>query len=70
MLEIINVLVEALKLLVGVATQVIKNPWASIVMGALLAFGGRHIIYGIGLALLVYGIVALLASHFGFKLVP
>jgi hypothetical protein len=49
---------------------VVKNPIASIVVGALLAFGARHVIYGIGLALLAYGVLSLISSWFGVKLVP
>jgi hypothetical protein len=39
-------------------------------VGAILAFGGRHIIYGVGLALMIYGALALISGWLGFKLVP
>ncbi len=39
-------------------------------MGAILAFGGRHIIYGIGLALMIYGALSLITGWLGIKLVP
>jgi hypothetical protein len=45
---------------------VVESPVASIVTGAILAFGGRQIIYGVGLALIIYGVVSLL----GIKLLP
>jgi len=50
--------------------MLIKNPIASIIVGAILAFGGRHVIYGIGLALIIYGALFLIAEWFGIKLVP
>jgi hypothetical protein len=50
--------------------MVIKNPLVSIFVGALLAFGGRHVIYGVGLALIVYGVVSLVTGWLGIKLVP
>jgi len=49
---------------------VVKSPLTSIFVGAILAFGGRHVIYGIGLALILYGVLALLSAWLGFKLVP
>jgi hypothetical protein len=49
---------------------VIKSPLTSLFVGAVLAFGGRHIIYGIGLALMIYGIVSLISGWLGIKLVP
>jgi len=49
---------------------VLKSPITSIVVGAILAFGGRHIIYGVGLALMIYGALALISGWLGFKLVP
>jgi hypothetical protein len=70
-------LASALQTLWQVLTQifqllelVIKSPVTSIVVGAVLAFGGRHVIYGIGLALLIYGVVALIAGWLDIKLVP
>jgi hypothetical protein len=50
--------------------MVIKSPLTSLIVGAILAFGGRHVIYGIGLALMIYGAVSLLSSWLGIKLVP
>jgi len=50
--------------------SVIKSPVASIIVGAILAFGGRHVIYGIGLALIIYGVVSLISGWLGIKLVP
>jgi hypothetical protein len=49
---------------------VIKSPLTSLFVGAILAFGGRHIIYGIGLALMIYGALALISGWLGIKLVP
>ena len=49
---------------------VVKSPLTSLIVGAILAFGGRHIIYGIGLALMIYGALALISGWLGFKLVP
>lgn len=49
---------------------VVKSPLTSLLVGAILAFGGKHIIYGIGLALMIYGALALLSGWVGFKLVP
>lgn len=49
---------------------VIKSPLTSLFVGAVLAFGGRHIIYGIGLALMIYGAVSLIGGWLGIKLVP
>jgi hypothetical protein len=50
--------------------MVIKNPLTSLIVGGILAFGGRHIIYGIGLALMIYGAVSIISGLFGIKLVP
>jgi hypothetical protein len=50
--------------------MVIKSPLTSLFVGAILAFGGRHVIYGIGLALMIYGVLALISEWFGIKLVP
>jgi hypothetical protein len=49
---------------------VVKSPLTSLFVGAVLAFGGRHIIYGIGLALMIYGALALISGWLGIKLVP
>lgn len=49
---------------------VVKSPLTSLIVGAILAFGGRHIIYGVGLALMIYGALALISGWLGFKLVP
>ena len=49
---------------------VLKSPLTSLIVGAILAFGGRHIIYGVGLALMIYGALALISGWLGFKLVP
>ena len=50
--------------------MVIRSPMTSLIVGAILAFGGRHIIYGVGLALIIYGAVAIISDLFGIKLVP
>jgi hypothetical protein len=50
--------------------MLIKNPIASLIVGAILAFGGKHVIYGIGLALVIYGALSLITGWFGIKLVP
>ena len=50
--------------------MVIRSPLTSLIVGAILAFGGRHIIYGVGLALIIYGAVAIISDLFGIKLVP
>jgi hypothetical protein len=50
--------------------MIIKSPLTSLIVGAILAFGGRHVIYGIGLALIIYGAVAIISNLFGIKLVP
>jgi len=50
--------------------MVIKSPLTSLIVGGILAFGGRQIIYGIGLALMIYGAVAIISELFGIKLVP
>ncbi len=70
-------LMSAIKTLWDVAVQifqllelVIRSPVTSLVVGALLAFGGRHLIYGIGLALMAYGALSLISSWLGIKLVP
>jgi len=70
-------LASVLQTLWGVLTQIlqivgtiIKSPLTSLIVGAILAFGGRHIIYGVGLALMIYGAVALISEFFGIKLVP
>jgi len=60
------VLTQLLQLLL----TLIKNPIASLIVGAILAFGGRHVIYGIGLSLIIYGALSLIAGWFGIKLVP
>ncbi len=49
---------------------VVKSPLTSLIVGAILAFGGRHIIYGIGLALMIYGALSLITEWLGIKLVP
>jgi hypothetical protein len=49
---------------------VVKSPLTSLIVGAVLAFGGRHVIYGIGLALMIYGAVSLISGWLGIKLVP
>lgn len=49
---------------------VVKNPVVSLIVGAVLAFGGRRVIFGIGLALMVYGAAAFVSSLFGFRLLP
>jgi len=49
---------------------VVKSPLTSLIVGAILAFGGRHIIYGVGLALMIYGALSLISGWLGFKLVP
>jgi hypothetical protein len=61
-----NVLVQVFHLLM----TVIKNPVVSIVVGAILAFGARHVIYGVGLALVIYGALSLISSWLGVKFVP
>jgi len=61
-----NVLVQVFQLLM----TVIKNPVVSIVVGAILAFGARHVIYGVGLALVIYGVLSLISSWLGVKFVP
>lgn len=45
------------------------NPFAAILIGGFLAFAGKRIIEAIGLALILYGVVYLLASYFGVKLI-
>ena len=49
---------------------VVKSPLTSLIVGAILAFGGRHIIYGVGLDLMIYGALAIISGWLGFKLVP
>jgi hypothetical protein len=66
LLSALSTLWEALKLLMELVLKVVESPVASIVTGAILAFGGRQIIYGVGLALIIYGVVSLL----GIKLLP
>jgi hypothetical protein len=61
-----QIFIQIFQLLVAV----VKNPVASIIVGALLAFGARHVIYGIGLALMIYGAVAIISELFGIKLIP
>ena len=61
-----DILIQIIQLLVAV----IKSPLASLIVGAILAFGGRHVIYGIGLALMIYGAASLISGWLGIKLVP
>jgi hypothetical protein len=66
LLSALSTLWEALELLMELVLKVIESPVASVVVGAILAFGGRHAVYGIGLALIIYGVISLL----GIKLLP
>jgi hypothetical protein len=68
--SILQTLWQAVLLLFQLLEVVIKSPLTSLFVGAILAFGGRQIVYGIGLALMVYGIVALISEWFGIKLMP
>jgi len=70
LVSILHTLWDALIQIIQVLVAVIKSPLASIIVGAILAFGGRHIIYGIGLALMIYGVVSLISEWLGIKLVP
>jgi len=70
LVSILRALWDALIQIIQVLVAVIKSPVASIIVGAILAFGGRHVIYGIGLALMIYGVVSLISGWLGIKLVP
>lgn len=70
LIQILNILINAIKDLFNVVVSVASNPWASIILGGILAFGARYIIWGIGLALIVYGVVTIVAEYFGIKLIP
>jgi len=70
LVSILQALWDALIQIIQVLMAVIKSPVASIIVGAILAFGGRHVIYGIGLALMIYGVVSLISGWLGIKLVP
>jgi multisubunit Na+/H+ antiporter MnhG subunit len=65
---ILNQIWESLKLLALLLFQLISNPVASIVAGAVLAIAGRYVVYGVGLALIAYGVIKLVLPFFGFKL--
>jgi hypothetical protein len=56
--------------LIKLVEMVVQSPLTSIVVGAILAFAGRHIIYGIGLALMIYGAISIISGWLGIKLVP
>jgi hypothetical protein len=68
--SILQTLWQVLIQLFQLLAAVVKSPLTSLIVGAILAFGGRHIIYGVGLALMIYGALALISGWLGFKLVP
>jgi hypothetical protein len=65
---ILNQIWESLKLLALLLFQLISNPVASIIAGVALAIAGRYVIYGLGLALIAYGLLRIILPFFGFKL--
>ena len=67
-MTIINQVWESLKLLASLLFQLVSNPVASIVAGAVLAIAGRYVVYGVGLALIAYGFLRIILPFFGFKL--
>jgi hypothetical protein len=68
--SILQTLWQLLNQLIQLLEIVVKNPLVSLIVGAILSFGGRHVIYGIGLALMIYGAVVLVSEWLGIKLVP
>lgn len=58
-------LMESLMLIMQFVASLIESPVAAIITGAILALAGKYVVYGVGLALIVYGVIRLVLPFFG-----
>ncbi|MEM4897695.1 MAG: hypothetical protein QXR18_05760 [Pyrobaculum sp.] len=61
-------LMESLTLIMRFIASLIESPIAAIITGVTLALAGRYIVYGVGLALIAYGVIRLALTFFGISL--
>lgn len=63
--QVLTTVMALAHLLGSFIIEVIKNPIMAVILGAVIALAGRYVIYGVGLALLVYGAIRLALAFLG-----